>query len=194
MPTISNTAFARLITRGYYPNPEDSGPLGPAGPVIRDRRRLLVAAGPQPEPWGPSPEPWVIGIVTRAAISRAADQAQMAGITVVGGDAERAIDTIAAPLRDLVDDLCPLVRTRPPLPPRPWPWGTGLDVDADAIDPAALIVAGAQFQHAADSTDADHPLRQVFADSAQRLFEVGIERMEQATRCDETELAGSATS
>ena len=188
MPAISNTALSQLFALRYYPNPEDDGPLGPGGPVMH-----IIAAGPHPEPWVVGPGvPWKVGLLTRATISKAVEQYETAGIIIVSGAGGPIAERIDARLRAYVDAICP-----PPIkiklpPPRPWPWGTGFDIDPDTIDPAALIVAGAQFQLAADATEIDHPLRQVFTDSAERLFEVGIERLEQAAACGEPQLAGSA--
>ena len=53
---IRLVALVNLLTDAAYPNPDDSGPIGPWGPWIRealkDRRFPQHLNGPLPEPWG----------------------------------------------------------------------------------------------------------------------------------------------
>src|SRR5262245_9213379 len=92
------------------PNPDDSNPPGPWGPVIRrasERARFVL--GPFPQPWhhafGPVPDPWHVTFAQALAqevIDRAMGMQEVAnalpqagtnqGIIIVGGFVSRFID------------------------------------------------------------------------------------------------------
>ncbi len=193
--TLSTTALANLID--LFPNPDDPEPTGPGGPVIRwlewvglnpqplpPRWHELLQAvlmnpvpwrrGPSPEPWGPHPEPWLWAAVTRATISTHLNRLEAAGIIIVSGDLEHAIRSTGESLVAFVDDIC----GTPPRPrPFPPPWGPVLD--PETLHPLNLIVAGAQFQKAADALG-DHPLHDTFEESAERLLSTGIARLSES--------------
>lgn len=188
--TVPTSDLVRLLDAVAYPNPDDVGPLGPAGPVIRWWD--WVALNPQPLPpkwqwtepwrkWGPHPEPWRSWgdrpdprgwtMVAQATIGQAMESFEMAGIIVVGGDTERARESIQDSLTKFVDDIC---GTPPRKGPFPGPWGPVLD--PERLHPSNLVIAGAQFHKAAESLG-DHPLRGTMQDAAQRLFETGLSRL-----------------
>jgi hypothetical protein len=61
--TLTKASMLSLLDSIFYPNPDDSGPIGPGGPVIRDtilKDWLSVFLNPQPLPpkFEPHPEPW----------------------------------------------------------------------------------------------------------------------------------------
>lgn len=198
MATISKAALVRLFGSFYFPDPDgpDIDPRGPIGPIARGVRGsafLPNPDGPDFDPRGPigpiahlgdeislNPQPLPpraidAALVARAAISQAVEQYEAAAIIVIGGDVERAVEATRVKLERFVDGLCP----DPPKPPVPWPWPWGHTFDRDALDPMVLLAAGAQFQRMADVIG-DHPLRAALEQSADRLFEVGLDRLEPA--------------
>src|SRR5262249_55874872 len=85
---------------------------------------------------------------------------------------ERLTAAFGLQIREFVDDYC---GTRPPRWPRPWPWPPKFD--PAQLRPLDLLVAGAQFQKAADSAPSN-PLQAEFSAAADRLFETGLKRIE----------------
>ena len=191
--TLSTGALAALID--HLPVPDGPEPTGPGGPVIRwldrvglnpqplpPRASFMIQAavspgpiywGPSPEPWGPHPEPWAWALLTRATISRHLTQLETAGIIIVSGDLEHAIRSAGESLVAFADDIC----GTPPHPrpfPFPGPWGPVLD--PETLHPLNLLVAGVEFQRAADSLS-EHPLHDAFERSAERLLDAGLSRM-----------------
>jgi hypothetical protein len=77
----------------------------------------------------------------------------------------------------LVEDWCGT--GRPPRP-FPWPWGPLLR-GTEPFEPIELIVAGAQFQKAADALEGS-TLQRTFEDAADRLFKMGLSRLEEADK------------
>ena len=180
--TVSTAALVKLFD--YLPNPDDPEPVGPAGPVIR--RLDWVLLNPQPLPprelsalrlirqlggeWGPRPEPWLWSATIRAVISQHLDRLEMAGIIIVSGDTEQPVRVIGDSISALIDEMC---GTPPHKGPFPGPWGPVLD--SETLDPAVLIIAGIQFQKAADALE-NHPLHGALDQAAERLFGEGFNR------------------
>jgi hypothetical protein len=85
---------------------------------------------------------------------------------------DRAMEATRSCIGEFVDDYC---GTRPPRWPWPWPWPpVGDPAQLRFID---LLMAGAQFQKAADSM-MENPLQADFSDAADKLIEAGLRRME----------------
>jgi hypothetical protein len=200
---LTKASFVKLLDAMLYPNPDDPGdprnpwgPYGPIGPVaqaLRDLSWVLLnpqplppVAGPVPDPWrrllwallnpqplppvaGPVPDPWRSAFLARTVIDQAVAQYRSAEM-LSAEQSERAFEAVRSYMREFVDDYC---GTRPPRWPRPWPWPPQLD--SVQLHPIDLLVAGAQFQKAADF---DHPLRTDFSSAADQLFEAGLRRME----------------
>lgn len=176
--TLTKSAFANVLDAVLYPNPDDPGPYGPIGPVIRDQllwvllnpQPLPPVAGPLPDPWrfGPHPEPWHLAILARTLIDRVVAQYQFAEVLGGSEQSERAGATVRSYIRDVVDDWC---GTRPPK----WPWPWPPRADAAQLRPISLLVAGAQFQKAASL---NNPLQADFSAAADQLFETGLKRLE----------------
>ena len=132
--TLSTSVLADLLD--YLPNPDDPGPVGPWGPVIRwldsgDAQPAAPTAarvvfGPRPEPWGPGPIPWRWAALAQATISAHLERLEMAGIIIVSGDTERAARASSESLTQFVDEIC---GTPPYKGPFPRPWGPLLDTE-----------------------------------------------------------------
>ena len=99
---------------------------------------------------------------------------ELAVVLAVDGG-KRAVDIIQRNVSELVDDWC---GTRPHPRPYPWPWGPIIR-GTDKLQPIELIVAGAQFQKAADALDSS-VLREAFQEAANRLLKTGVSRLEKA--------------
>jgi hypothetical protein len=182
---FTQAALVKLLDDMLYPNPDDPGPYGPIGPIIRwalsdlswvllNPQPLPPVAGPGPQPWyfGPVPDPWRSAFLARTVIDRAVAHYQFAEASAGREQLERTTATIGAQLREFVDDYC---GTRPPRWPRPWPWPPHFDAaQLRALD---LLVAGAQFHKAADVAP-DSPLHAEFSAAAEQLFEAGLRRLE----------------
>jgi hypothetical protein len=177
--TLTKASFVKLLDTVLYPNPDDPGdprnpwgPYGPIGPVaqaLRDLSWVLLNPQPLPPVAGPSPLPWRSAFLARTVIDQAVAQYRSAEMLSAEQSA-RALEAVRSYIREFVDDYC---GTRPPKWPRPWPWPPKLDsVQPHPVD---LLVAGAQFQKAADF---DNPLRTDFSSAADQLFETGLRQME----------------
>jgi hypothetical protein len=88
---------------------------------------------------------------------------------------ERALGVIQRKVSEFVDDWC---GTRPHPKPFPWPWGP-IVRGTEELQPIELIIAGAQFQKAADALEGN-PLRESFEGAADRLLQTGVSRLEEA--------------
>jgi hypothetical protein len=185
-----------LLDAVLYPNPDDPGnpndpwgPFGPSGPVtrswlwlaLRPQPLLPVAGNPipwrlagDPVPWrlGPRPEPWRSALVARAVIDRAVTQYQFAEGWIGAEQSARLTEAVGSQVREFVDDYCGTGPRR-----WPWPWPSPPTFDPAQLHPLELLVAGAQFQMAADA-GANGPLQSVFSSAADRLFETGLRQME----------------
>lgn len=123
---------------------------------------------PREGPPGPSPRYWTA--LTRAVISRHLDRLEQAGIIIVSGDVEHVLRRVAD---DLETFTAQLVEGMPPgvAPGALWETAAG----AGALHPVELVLAGLQFQHAADALP-EHPLHGVLEHAAVQLVDVGLER------------------
>lgn len=176
--TLPTSTFAQVL-QSFYPNPDDSGPWGPIGPIIRAAlgnaawsRMAAIMLNPQPLPpgAGPVPDPWRAAALARMTIDRAVSQFQLTE-TLLGREAsEQAIEAVGMQIQAFVDDYC---GTRPRPWPRPWPWPP---FESEKIEPLDLLIAGAQFEIAAR---AKNPLQETFAAAAEQLMQTGVQRLEQ---------------
>lgn len=165
--TLSRSSLAKLL-QSFYPNPDDPGPWGPIGPVIRaalDR----VTLNPQPLPPGPQPDPWRAAMFARLTIDQAVSQYQLAEALLGREAAGRASEAARSQIQAFVDEWC---GTHPRPWPRPWPWPPVLD--PKTVQPAELLVAGAQFETAAQLKN---PLQETFSAAAAQLIDVGLQRL-----------------
>ena len=119
-------------------------------------------------PPGPRPRYWTL--LTRAVISRHLDRLEQAGIIIVGGDVDHVLRRVAADLESFAARL--LDGTPPDVSPDSL-WQPAFV--AGALHPVDLVLAGLQFQHAADALS-EHPLHGVLESSASQLVDVGLER------------------
>lgn len=123
--------------------------------------------------FGPFPQPWRVAIATRLLIARTMDLHEAA--EAIAGGGELAIEAVRGKVGQFIDDFCG-TPSRPPRPPRPcpYPWGPILIGDEE-VTPAALILAGAELQRAAEVLD-DHPLGAIYGHAAGRFIEAGVEQ------------------
>lgn len=182
--TVSASALGRLLDA--YPNPDDAGPVGPWGPVIRFGD--LVSLNPQPLPpgpgdpfaravreWGPHPRPALAAGVARALVSAHLDRFTQAGIIIVSGDTERAAELSARAIAADVDIFC---GTQPYRGPFPRPWGPLFD--SSVVHGADLVAAGLEYQRATDAFT-DHVLAGALQEAASRLLDEGFRRLGEAS-------------
>jgi hypothetical protein len=209
---ITKAAVVGLFDSLSYPNPDDSGPWGPIGPVIRQallaamRPALPPVAGAFPDPWqrigwallnpqplppkaAQVPIPWISAVAARSVIDYAVTLGRSADAAVSDEQGDQAMKAAQMAIHEFVDDLCPPPRF-PRKWPRPWPWPWQLDADFVA-DPVDVLVAGVQFQKAADVSRGG-PLAADFERAADVLFETGFQRL--AERGMTAQVSGSAAS
>jgi len=193
--TLTKAALVNVLDGVLYPNPDDPGdpnnpwgPYGPIGPIAGpdpDLWRFLAAvllnpqplppvAGPWPIHWryGPGPQPWFSAFLARTVIDQAVAQYRFTDVVTGTEQSERTTAAIGSRIREFVDDYC---GTRPPGWPRPWPWPPKFD--PAQLRPLDLLIAGAQFQKAADFAP-NNPLQSEFTAAADQLFETGLKRLE----------------
>lgn len=113
----------------------------------------------------PTPQPWRSAFLARRVIDQAVAQYQF--IEASAGQ-DRAMESTRSYIREFVDDYC---GTRPPR----WPWPQVGDLAQ--LSPIDLLMAGAQFQKAADAM-MENPMQTDFSEAADQLFEAGLRRME----------------
>lgn len=181
--TIATSALAALLE--YLPDLVEPEHVSPGGPGVRRWEWALL--NPQPLPprvallgeylrlgsseWGSRPNPQLWASTIRAVINAHLDQLAMAGIIIVSGDTDDPVRVISESLSLLVDDLC---GTPPRKGPFPKPWGPLLD--SDTLHPANLVVAGTQFQKAADALEGT-PLHDALDQAAEQLLTEGVRRL-----------------
>ena len=117
----------------------------------------------------PNPQPnfSYSAFLARSVINQAVAQYRFAEVAVNAEQLKKTSAAIGAQTREFVDDWC---GTRPPKWPFPW----SSNFDPAKLRPMDLLVAGAQFQKAADF---QNPLQADFSAAAEQLFEVGLKRM-----------------
>ena len=186
--TVTKASLVKLLDGVLYPNPDDPGdptnpwgPYDPVGPVIPGLQHVLAMVLLNPQPLPPQVEaqrsgsvsvPWRSALVARAVIDQSVAQYRFAEVMGGGEHSEGAIETIRRHIREFVDDYCGTGARRWPLP---WPFPLGLD--PAELNPIDLLVAGAQFQKAADSV-ANSPLQADYSAAADRLLKTGMQRLE----------------
>jgi hypothetical protein len=171
--TLSKASFVKLVDLILNPNPDDYGdpsnpfgPFGPGTPVIRE----LIAAGllnPGLVRLRPPPQPYRSVLDAREVIDRAFSQYQLAEMLGGSEQSEKIISATRSQIQDFVDDYCGNGRPKWPRPRR---------LDAVELQPIDLIVAGVQFQKIADLA-VDNPLREDLSAAADKLLEVGLNRL-----------------
>jgi hypothetical protein len=181
--TIPRRAFTSLVSQlvNGYPNPEDPEP-SPWGPVIRrvlDRIRLV--AGPHPEPWAwtalnPQPLPPRLAVVvalTQEVVEKLSSLHQL--VDVLSGEAQaQAAQMADLYLSQFIDD-CGNGRI-PPWKRWPFPWPPRRDEMSEALNPAELVVIGAQLSSAVTTVAGDRLRRDLDA-AGSKLIAVGLDRM-----------------
>ena len=181
--TMATSALAELISN--YFDADHPKPNWDSTVRLRDlawlNPQLLPPAGgpeigavlPRGTTWGPQPEPWAWAQLTQATISHHVNLLELVGIIIVGGDAERAVSNISESLLAFTDGPC---GTGPHKPHFPGPWGPVLD--AEVLHPVNLVVAGVQFQRAADALG-ESPIHDTLEECADRLITAGLDRLGQ---------------
>ena len=186
--TVTKTSLVKLLDGVLYPNPDFPGdptnpwgPQGTVGPLIQGLQHVLAMVLLNPQPLPPQselqrsdsvPVPWRSALVARAVIDHSVAQYRFAEVVGGGEHSEGTIETIRRHIREFVDDYCGTGARRWPLP---WPFPLGLD--PAELNPIDLLVAGAQFQKAADSV-ANSPLQADYSAAADRLLKTGMQRLE----------------
>lgn len=173
----SPRALSALIARltGAFPNPDDAGPVGPWGPVIRKAgRQFRQVYGPQPDPWrwaalNPQPLPprLVYAVALAQAVIDQVDALQDLALALPD-EAQRGVQAHASGvIRRFIDD-CGNGHIVIHLPRHVvWPPG---DDEPRPISPEELVVIGARLAQAG----AVHP---DFEAAGQQLGELGQGRM-----------------
>jgi hypothetical protein len=141
---------------------------------------------PDPPPWefprwlrlNPQPLPpkghWRAANAARTIIAQVLNLHEVSEALASDGG-ERAMGMIQSKVSEFVDDWCG-TDTRPK--PFPWPWGP-IVRGTEELQPIELIVAGAQFQKAADALEGN-VLQESFEGAADRLLQTGVSRLEEA--------------
>ena len=113
-------------------------------------------------------------------IDRVVSEYQFAEVATGAAQPEANLEGVRVRISEFVDDIC---GTKLPRWPLPWPWPPKLD--PTQIRPLDLLMAGVQFQKAADAM-ADNPLQADFTGAADRLLETGLQRLGSASEAPET--------
>jgi hypothetical protein len=201
--TITKAALASLFD---LPAPDDSGPWGPVGPVIRNGWWVMLnpqplPPDPPPDPWrvirgrtmgfwpvsprsrfGPLPDLWRTAFLARSVIEASVEMGRSAETAASEEQAAAILSSTRMSIQDFVDDICG--NERPARWPRPWQWPLRTVEPSNPVD---LLIAGAQFQKVADGFE--NPLAGDFGRAADTLFQTGLNRL-----AETEEQAGSAQS
>jgi hypothetical protein len=179
--TLSKASMVALLDALLLLSPEDSGELRTpwrqddhVGPFLRLARYDYFKVSLNIQPLLSRPQLHSdlrrSALLARIVIDQAVAHFQIAEGCAGAEQMERRAETIRSDIREFVDDFCGI---RPPRWPRPWPWPPTL-VSAQ-LCPLDLLVAGAQFQKAANLAN---PLQADLSSAADQLFEAGLKRME----------------
>jgi hypothetical protein len=182
--SLSKQALIELLERA------STHPCEPYGDCEDDRDDPPVGGGaggddPFP-PWelprwlrlNPQPLPprghWRAANAARTIIAQVLNLHEVSEALASDGG-ERARGVIQSKVSEFVDDWCG-THTRPK--PFPWPWGP-IVRGTEELQPIELIVAGAQFQKAADALEGNAALQESFEGAADRLLQTGVSRLEE---------------
>ena len=150
----------------WEPPPGQKPPLGP-GDIDG-----LLRLNPQPLP--PKGH-WRAANAARTIIVQVLNLHEVSEALASDGG-ERAQVVINRKVSEFVDDWC---GTPPRYPkPFPWPWGP-LVRGTEELQPIELIVAGAQFQKAADALEGNAALQESFEGAADRFLQTGVSLLEE---------------
>ncbi|HXG93073.1 MAG TPA: hypothetical protein VNN73_12015 [Blastocatellia bacterium] len=178
--TLTSTALLSLVGHlSDFPNPDDSNPPGPWGPVIRraaERARYLL--GPSPEPWNevllnPQPLPPKAAFaqaLAQEAIDRAALMQEVADALTQAGE-RQGIIIIGGMVSRFIDD-CGNGKIKHPVPPPRHSDGR--------LGALELLVMAAEFERSATATNHEG-LRREFGNASARLVEIAAGRLQSAT-------------
>ena len=151
----------------WEPPPGQQPPWGPGDIDI------LLRLNPQPLP--PRRGHWRAANAARTIIAQVLNLHEVSEALASDGG-EQAVGMIQSKVSEFVDDWCG-TGTRPK--PFPWPWGP-IVRGTEELQPIELIVAGAQFQKAADALEGNAALQESFEGAADRLLQTGVSRLEEA--------------
>jgi hypothetical protein len=179
--TLTKASLVTLLDALLSLSPEDSGELRTpwrqydrVGPCLRlaryDYLRVSLNIQSLPSPPHLHSDLRRSALLARIVINQAVAHFQIAEGCAGAEQMERRAETIRSDIREFVDDFCGI---RPPRWPRPWPWPPTLV--SSQLCPLDLLVAGAQFQKAANFAN---PLQADLSSAADQLFETGLKRME----------------
>ena len=183
--SLSKQALIELLERAspdpcepYGCDPDEPIPLNPPGPDDIDLLRTWefprwLRLNPQPLP--PRRGHWRAANAARTIIAQVLNLHEVSEALASDGG-EQAVGMIQSKVSEFVDDWCG-TGTRPK--PFPWPWGP-IVRGTEELQPIELIVAGAQFQKAADALEGNAALQESFEGAADRLLQTGVSRLEEA--------------
>ena len=177
--TLSKQALIELLERA---SPDPCEPYGCGGGMTDPNNPHTPEDAPREfPPWlrlNPQPLPpkghWRSANAARTIIAQVLTLHELTEALASDGG-ERGLGVIQRKLSEFVDEWC---GTRPHPKPFPWPWGPFVS-GTEELQPIELIVAGAQFQKAADALEGN-ALQESFEGAADRLLQTGVSRLEEA--------------
>jgi hypothetical protein len=182
--SLSKQALIELLERASTDPCEPYGcdlSQPPPPPGVGDPEPLPDPPPREFPPWlrlNPQPLPpkghWRSANAARTIIAQALNLQELSEAFASDGG-ERTLGVIQRKVSEFVDDWC---GTQPHPKPFPWPWGP-IVRGTEELQPIELIVAGAQFQKAADALEGN-ALQESFEGAADRLLQTGVSRLEEA--------------
>lgn len=142
--------------------------------TIRDFSWVYLNPQPLPPIAGPLPDPWTSAFVARSVIDQAIAQYHTVE-QLPAEQAESGFAVVRSAINEFVLRWCD--NEPPPPPPFSVPWPFPPKFDTAQLRPVDLLVAGVQFQRAADF-GSEHPLQADFSAAADQLLETGLQRLE----------------
>ena len=174
--SLSKQALIELLERA---SPDPCEPYGcdpweppnepPEPPIWEFPRSLRL----NPQPLPPKGH-WRATNAARTIIAQALTMHELTEALASDGG-ERTLGVIQRKVSAFVDDWCGTPSHYPR--PFPWPWGP-IVRGTEELQPIELIVAGAQFQKAADALEGT-ALQESFEGAADRLLQTGVSRLEE---------------
>lgn len=163
-------SFANQFSNIYNPNPDDSEPSGPWGPVIRKAFQFSklswVMLNPQPLP----PREIIALNIAREVIDQALLMQQIGNSLNQEGE-ERGIIIVSGFISRFIDDCGNgIIKIKIPHRGIPEP---GPD---PVLTPVELIIMGLQFQSEAKSAD-NEQIQRLFMDAGKKLISGGIDKL-----------------